>query len=1274
MASSYASMPLDGINEHNNSEDVCNVDATGNTISTTIDDSHDLPIYEEEVPLMRVAVDQIGSPELVADTRRQQRYSNRASSTFDNAAQCDTSKANSPRKSCKATSSLEHTEGEDDVEDRLADRQPLMVANGGGIDLGRTSGEQISADITTISAAASASSSYPRGRHRSPGNNASHAMSRSPSTEAMDNSSFSDSDVDSITAKDLLHCKHPSADLAKVVTRHVTMTRLLGGITLLTCLFALLSAHAYFNNQLDRKTCDMTYLRPIFKRLDQFDSEYTVWRDGYDSADELNGIPVLFVHGNAGSYKQVKSIGSEAAIHYHKELGGDSTTAHAGVLGLDMFTVDFNEEFTAFHGQSMLEQAEYINDAIQYILSLYSDRRPATQFQSHRSSLLYPAPTSVILLGHSMGGMVSRVAFTLPNFQRGSVNTLITISSPHIAPPAPLDRKINSIYSNVNAYWRRSFERPGAANPLRDVILIAISGGRPDNMINSDLCDVASIVPRTHGFTVYSTSIPRVWSSMDHHCILWCVAPVRTIVQSIYSVVDARRESQTKPRAARLIALRHQLLSGLDESDLREATEAAIGTSLSIDKSSTSTPSSSSSSSSLSTYYPRLDDTHTISLSVEPHYLLSSDDLLVLPVVNDQAFNMELHNQSVVPYVTDHIQLFPLPRTSTDHTNNDAADEDIWFTALSDRSFGGTDDPMDIMVCRDARTVEHDDFVGKEPTASLPPDELKCASLASLARVLPGYAAQRGGGDNGWQQRIPLHQDDTRWDDNTEYDYDYDGIPPGETGRWTVLQLPVNTYSYIAIVPRANIRPPRVLRVEFSNKRDSMHKVEASWMGKILFEGIQVQILPPADRLASVFTKIHFPLINNPMLAYRVTIDASPHCERSAIDHTAFPTLIQQSTDRMYESNLGRWLKRMDMVVLAFPFAIIFGILYMQLKQWSNTNEYPSFMQSLSYFHAIVIDTQFVFDDYDTMMPATAATATASYSSDSLLMEASSAAASSLAVATGTVQNAAAFMDTSTWNGRALLTGDRGVFYATGILVLVAGCLFIILGLFVLPSVWIIDVATICQSILESNNDRPDESMGHRFRRRAITTGLLFLLVLVFVPSQFAFLVAFIVHLMACARTWLIGETETDAKLRKQAWYRFHYQFTLLVLFLACIPFTGPLLLAWVRNISVLWVDPNSSDHALWVVAPFTLLVEIASQSLPPRMEKRSIQTISLLLFSINIMICLLFGVRDTYMIYDAASWTATWLVILHVIRSRAGKKLLAYIQRYLTIDGKKQH
>jgi hypothetical protein len=291
MASSYASMPLDGTKKHSNSEDVCGVDATSNTISTTIEDNHD-HIHEEDVPLMGVAVDKIGSPELAIEARHQQQYTGRVSSALDYTPYHDTGKESSSRKSWKMTQELDNIENEnendlEDMEDRPTNQQPFMVANGDN----KTSGKPSITDTT-------ASAFYPRGRHRSAGNNATRAMSRSPSTEAMDNSSFSDSDVDSDTAKVLIYCKHPSADLAKVVTRHVTMTRLLGAITFLTCLFALLSTHAYFNYQLDRRTCDMTYLRPIFKRLDQFDSEYThlagkyalyLYReDGYDSADEVN--------------------------------------------------------------------------------------------------------------------------------------------------------------------------------------------------------------------------------------------------------------------------------------------------------------------------------------------------------------------------------------------------------------------------------------------------------------------------------------------------------------------------------------------------------------------------------------------------------------------------------------------------------------------------------------------------------------------------------------------------------------------------------------------------------------------------------------------------------------------------------------------------------------------------------------------------------------------------------------------------------------------------
>ena len=89
----------------------------------------------------------------------------------------------------------------------------------------------------------------------------------------------------------------------------------------------------------------------------------------------MKGVPVLFIPGNAGSYKQVRPIAAEGATYFHDVLRHDPAAINAGVRNLDFFTVDFNEDITAFHGQTMLDQAEYLNEAIAYILSLYHDPR-----------------------------------------------------------------------------------------------------------------------------------------------------------------------------------------------------------------------------------------------------------------------------------------------------------------------------------------------------------------------------------------------------------------------------------------------------------------------------------------------------------------------------------------------------------------------------------------------------------------------------------------------------------------------------------------------------------------------------------------------------------------------------------------------------------------------------------------------------------------------------------------------------------------------------------
>ena len=170
--------------------------------------------------------------------------------------------------------------------------------------------------------------------------------------------------------------------------------------------------------------------------------------------------------------KQVRPLAAEAAYHYQNVFQHDEGAAAAGKRPLDFFTVDFNEDFTAFHGQTLLDQAEYLNDAITFILSLY--HTPSTSLRD--PSL--PDPTSVIIVGHSMGGMVARTMLTMPNYQSKSINTIVTLAAPHARPPVSFDGDIVRLYKAVNNYWRHAYSQKWANdNPLWHVTLISIAGG-----------------------------------------------------------------------------------------------------------------------------------------------------------------------------------------------------------------------------------------------------------------------------------------------------------------------------------------------------------------------------------------------------------------------------------------------------------------------------------------------------------------------------------------------------------------------------------------------------------------------------------------------------------------------------------------------------------------------------------------------------------------------------------------------------------------------------
>ena len=227
---------------------------------------------------------------------------------------------------------------------------------------------------------------------------------------------------------------------------------------------------------------------------------------------------------------------------------------------LDFFSVDFNEDFSAFHGQTILDQAEYLNDAVAYILSLYHDSR-----RSQRDPVL-PDPSSVILVGHSMGGVVARTMLTMSNYQSNSINTIITMSAPHARPPVSVDAESVRTYKQINDYWRQAYTQKWANdNPLWHVTLISIAGGGLDTVVPSDFASLESLVPSTHGFTVFTSGIPNVWTGADHIQTTWCVQLMKPIVRSIFSTLDVHRPGQTKPRAERMRIFRRWFLTGMED-------------------------------------------------------------------------------------------------------------------------------------------------------------------------------------------------------------------------------------------------------------------------------------------------------------------------------------------------------------------------------------------------------------------------------------------------------------------------------------------------------------------------------------------------------------------------------------------------------------------------------------------------------------------------------------------------------------------------------------
>ncbi|XP_076459626.1 GPI inositol-deacylase-like [Babylonia areolata] len=296
----------------------------------------------------------------------------------------------------------------------------------------------------------------------------------------------------------------------------------------------------------EQNGCEMTYMFQYPKYLDvPLDNSIThqfpnyrlyVYGEGdyarQISKMEFSGIPVLFLPGNAGSYRQVRSLGS-VSLRMSEKPGIK--------FHFNYFVADFNEELSAIHGAFLQRQTEFVHACVKKILSLYkSSKNP---------------PTSVILVGHSMGGVLTRALFTLPGFDAQSVHTIITQASPHQAPVVTFDSALHTFYQRVNDYWYHH-----SNSTLAHVTAVSCGGGYRDFQVRSGLTSLRDILPESRGVSTTTMSVPLSWVSTDHLCSVWCRQMVLTTVGALFDIVDRKTLQPTSDVDHRAKVFQHHFL------------------------------------------------------------------------------------------------------------------------------------------------------------------------------------------------------------------------------------------------------------------------------------------------------------------------------------------------------------------------------------------------------------------------------------------------------------------------------------------------------------------------------------------------------------------------------------------------------------------------------------------------------------------------------------------------------------------------------------------
>ena len=980
----------------------------------------------------------------------------------------------------------------------------------------------------------------------------------------------------------------------------------------LAVFFLLSVVQSFLSRQIDAQGCVMSTMSPTYIKMSGFDTEhsrfatkyslYLYREEGVDYYTEddigLQGAPVLFLPGNAGSYKQVRSLSSEASRYFHSVLSHDPEALRTGTSSLDFFMIDFNEDLAAFHGQTIIDQADYVNEAVAYIISLYHDPR-----RSRRNSNL-PDPSSVILIGHSMGGIVARTVLITPNYQSNSVNTIITMSTPHARPPLSFDAEMVHTYQRVNDYWRESYSQKWSSNnPLRHTTLISFAGGGRDTMVPSDYTSLSSIVPESHGFTVFASTIPDIWTSMDHLAITWCDQFRKVLIKTLFEIVDVRRAAQTKHQTERMKLFRKWLLTGLEASapkalplkdplvllTLGNSSRTAISQSNNITIRGFGTKSYTNAQL-LPLPLGEAADGKLITLLTN-QVMDKSGDLEKLEILFCSIFPLSHgHSSTLLP---EEIDLSDGGQGATRLACKKAGDDVIRLpasTRISQHAFDRVP-PFTYLQYR-ATNIEEHQFLAIVDRTTVPSEGWLFAEVVESSKsfMLADVSLPKLVVDG-------LHLE-----------------LPADRPLMIDIKVPVLHSSLLAYSLKLGSQGcagdgelfTPLLRQYLDQPHESKFFVNVK-QADINLHGI-APFMPPALNGNEPTSGVSFQLWTDP------TCDAS----------------LNLTLRVDVAGSLGKLVMRYRTLLAAFPLLVVAMVLRKQYRVYDDTGIFITFTESLDKCLRTSLPVLFLAMTLFATSVAQSATSVFRHSQ---------------------ISNSTEAVIDYTQNDLFLGSSDTFFWFLVPLTGLVSVGVCIAVNYLVLA-------ITYPLSIIYSYVDTKSGYIKHKEpqtvifstfapstpRRRAVNTVILLLLVAFVIPYQFAYVVACIVQLTTSTRALRYAREMRSATERNFS----NYTHSVLILMLWVLPINLPVLIVWIHNLAVHWLTPFTSHHNILSIMPFIILVEtLTSGTMIPRMTTRVRYLTNIIFFSLAVFTAM-YGVTYAYMLHQLVNLVALWLVIVH--------------------------